>query len=343
MTVPLPIAGALRELGPKGSRVLLLATSRDPDAKVTALLGTASGAGDGLVCKVPTTEVAREAVGRERDALTWLRREALGALGSTVPRRITDAAGLAAAEPPLEVLVSTHVPGRPMSVGYHRWRHTARRRPVVADVEGALGWLESLWSVTRGEAAPFTWADEVAAELSLRYDATTTGLRPALDQLAGAHALLAAHSCPRTVVHGDFWFGNVLVHDGAVTGVVDWEGADRRGWPLRDVARFLLSYSLYLDRHTGAGRAVAGHPGLRRGQNASTLPYALLGDGWYPELVRARLVRALDLLGLPAELWYPVALTGLGEVAARANHDQFGHDHLQVLAAFPSRSGMDAP
>ena len=60
-------------------------------------------------------------------------------------------------------------------------------------------------------------------------------------------------------MHGDFWFGNLLTRDGVVSGVVDWEHAAAQGSPLRDAVRFVLSYSLYLDRHTRPGRRVLGH------------------------------------------------------------------------------------
>ena len=55
-------------------------------------------------------------------------------------------------------------------------------------------------------------------------------------------------------MHGDYWPGNLLLHRGRVSGVVDWEAGALAGEPLRDVVRFVLSYALYLDRHTRAGR-----------------------------------------------------------------------------------------
>jgi hypothetical protein len=42
-------------------------------------------------------------------------------------------------------------------------------------------------------------------------------------------------------------------------------------------------------------------------------------------------------VGLPAELWYSAALTGLGEIAALANADEFGGSHLTLLAGLPPR------
>ncbi len=337
MTDRLPLHDTL---GDPTTRGVLLSASRDPDAKVTFLLTspTPGSPGAGLVCKIPTTEAARVAVRREAQALVELRRMSLGRLAPTIPRYVSSRPPLGAPgrEAPVEMLVSTQLPGRPMSHGYHRWRHTSRRGPVTADLDLALGWLTSLWAETRTAPEPLTWAAEVGADLTRRWDGSDL-LAPALERLASAHASMVLECCPRTTVHGDFWFGNVLVADGAVSGVVDWEAGEARGWPLRDVARFLLSYSLYLDRHTRPGRPVPGHRGLRREGNGGGVVHGLLGQGWYPREVRARLGGALRELGLPPHLWYDVALTAIAEVAATANEDEFGRDHLQLLLGLPHR------
>ncbi len=111
------------------------------------------------------------------------------------------------------------------------------------------------------------------------------------------------------------------------------------------MARFALSYCLYLDRHTRPGHRVAGHPGLRRSGFGSGVRYGLLGTAWLPVLVRRFLADGLGDLGLPRGLWYDVALAGLGEIAAGANDEDFGADHLSLLAsaADPTASGAEAP
>jgi hypothetical protein len=342
MNARLPINGVL---GDRSTRGVLLAASRDPDAKMTFLLTapTTRHTTAGLVCKIPTTETARCAVRREAQALVDLRRMSLGHLAPTIPRYVSSGPTVGGDpdralrhEPSAEMLISTQLPGRPMSHGYHQWRHTSRRRAVVTDFDLALGWLESLWTETGTARAPLTWAGEVADELSRRWDGNDL-LEAAVDRLRTAHAAMASQLCPRVTVHGDFWFGNVLLDNGAVSGVVDWEASEAGSWPLRDVARFVLSYSLYLDRHTRVGRPVPGHPGLRREGNGAALAYGLLGQGWYPSLVRERLARGLRQLGLPTHLWYDVALTGIGEIAANANEDEFGRDHLRLLVTLPHR------
>ncbi len=333
MTGRLALDGVLAD---PSSRGLLLAASKDPDAKVTYLLTSSETwrCTTGLVCKIPTTQRSVSAVRREAHALVELRRMPLGRLSGTIPRYVSSVPAGTRVGPAVEMLVSTQLSGTPISVRYHHWRHTSRPGPVTRDLDLALDWLSILWAETSTEAAPLTWAGEVADEVAGRWDGSDLAA-PAVARLRAADAAMSRHLCPRTTVHGDYWFGNVLLEDDRVSGVVDWEACDLDGWPLRDAARFLLSYSLYLDRHTRPGRRVPGHRGLRREVNGDAMRYAALGSGWYPSLVRARLGRVLRQLGLPAHLWYAVALTGIGEVAATANHEGFALDHLRVLAQLP--------
>jgi hypothetical protein len=60
-----------------------------------------------------------------------------------------------------------------------------------------------------------------------------------------------------------------------------------------------------------------------------------------PELVRHHLCDGLRTLGLPAGLWYSAALAGLGEIAALANDDEFGGNHLTLLAGLPPWPATD--
>ena len=59
-----------------------------------------------------------------------------------------------------------------------------------------------------------------------------------LADLAALRGRLAGHRAPQSMVHGDFWPGNLLVDRGRVLGVIDWEHARLTGSPARDLARF---------------------------------------------------------------------------------------------------------
>jgi hypothetical protein len=133
------------------------------------------------------------------------------------------------------------------------------------------------------------------------------------------------------VVHGDFWAGNLLTESGRVLGVIDWEHSSPVGSPVRDLARFATSYSLYLDRHTRQGRRVSGHPGLRAGQWGAGVEYAIDGSGWYPDLVRSFVMSGLQRLGASPTCWRDVLLADLATTAANADHDDFARNHLLVF------------
>lgn len=160
-----------------------------------------------------------------------------------------------------------------------------------------------------------------------------------MSELTEVRAGLRAVSVRLAAVHGDFWFGNVLMDGSRVTGVVDWEAGAVVGDPTRDVIRFALAYALYLDRHTRPGRAVAGHRGLRAGVFGSGIEHMLDGHGWFPELARGFIAGGLADVGVPSTCWRGLALAGVAEVAASADHDGFATAHLGLLARLLGRSG----
>lgn len=334
MTVPSPRRSGLPPqvagLESGTTRGLLLSMSKDPDAKLTFLATSGSGLRERVAVKVPTTPRASVAVEAEGRMLVAIRRLPLGAIRDTIPRYVESTGGSGTT-----VLVSTALPGTPMSVSYHGWLHTARRDAVRADFRRVGDWLRTFQQQTCGAAMPLRWATNVRDDVAGRWDGHPD-LPAALGRLDLAEEMLRDQVLPRTAVHGDLWFGNVLVTDDRVSGVIDWESGTMAGCPLRDLARFALSYCLYLDRHTRPGARVLGHPGLRRNGFGTGVRYGLLGSSWFSATVRDFLASGLEDLGLPRALWYAVALVGLGEVAATANDETFGSDHLGLLARLPA-------
>lgn len=308
------------------SSALLIATSKDVDAKITALLFDDAGRLPRAVVKVPTTDAAAVAVATERALLEGLARLDLGNLGATVPRLVDVADAVE------NCLAVTALPGTPMLTRYHRWPHTASRRAVGLDFAAAANWLATLQQATGQEAAPVSLAETAAVALQARFP-DHPQLTRATAALQRAHATLGNARTPRTVVHGDYWLGNVLVDSmGHVSGVVDWEQGELEGEPLRDVARFALTYSLYLDRHTRPGRRVLGHRGLRTGTWGAGISYGIDGKGWYPTLVSSFLGAGLARLGASPSEWRALAIAGIGDVAATAVDDDFAGRHVALLA-----------
>jgi hypothetical protein len=330
MELPLPVPAAtnrcpdLRDtLASSGTGVVLMCGSRDPNAKTTLVL--LDDWGPAFVVKVPTTRGAETAVRREARALEALAGMPLGPLSATIPRAVGQVSidGRTA-------LLSTALPGRSMAVGYHGWRHTARRRTVERDFAAAAEWLGDLQARTAGAPAPVSLLTGTAKALRRRYRCHPN-LAGALRSVERAAGGLRGYTTVRTAVHGDYWYGNLLLDRGRVTGVVDWECGEASGEPLRDIARFAVSYALYLDRHTRAGARVPGHGRLRAGRWGVGVDHLLAGGNWFSEVTQNFLTLQLGRLGVPPDRWRDVVIGGLAEIAATADDPDFAANHLRIL------------
>jgi hypothetical protein len=312
-------------------RVVCLALSKDPNAKVTVLFFRPGEDRPGYVAKVPTTRVAALRVQFEASTLASLDRTGLGALGGTIPQvvKVIEHMGW-------PVLVTTALPGRVMLASYHEWRHTSRPVTVRADFDAAGLWLAE-WQRHRatGRTGLAMMVDGVASQIVRRFgdNALTAdvidcllALRPRLGDQPGEQGLL----------HGDFWPGNLLICGQKVTGVVDWENSRPDGVLVRDLAHFVIGYSLYLDRHTRSGRLVSGHAGLRAGAWGAGLEYALNGTGWYPELVHEFMVQGLQRLGVDPSCSRNVIRAEIACIAAEADDPEFARDHMRLIGRLRS-------
>jgi aminoglycoside phosphotransferase len=324
--VPLSLdRGLLSELNLARVRALVVNTSKDPNAKVTILLFPPGSVQPILAIKLPTTDAAQLAVEKERRMLADLQRLDLGCLRSSVPRvvRVLELRGRRA-------LLTSAMAGSPQLTRYHRWRHTATPETVRADFDAVGAWLAALQERTASSVRPVDLGHELPRMLRSRFDG-----HPAIEEtvrlLQEVLAALSATHTPLTVVHGDFWIGNLLTKGGAVSGVVDWEGGAVAGEPVRDLVRFALAYALYLDRHARAGDEVVGHPGLVAGTWGAGVIYAIRGEGWFPDLFRGFLQDGLARLGAAPELWREAALAGLAEIAATTDDPGFALGHLELL------------
>jgi aminoglycoside phosphotransferase (APT) family kinase protein len=310
-----------------GGRAACLALSRDPNAKVSILLFPPGAARPAYVAKVPTTDAAARSVEREAERLAEVGDRVPGPVSATIPKLVATVEHLGR-----PVLVMTALPGQSMLAAYHCWRHTARREAVAADFAAAGAWLAGLHGAVGGnrQVSVAQMLDGVADVLGRRFGGQP-GADGDLADLASLAGRLEGHRTPQCVVHGDFWAGNLLAERGRVLGVIDWEHACLTGSPVRDLARFATSYSLYLDRHTRPGRRVAGHRGLRAGRWGAGVEYAIDGAGWYPDLVRSFVMSGLGRLGASPSCWRDVLLADLATTAAAADHDEFARNHLLLF------------
>lgn len=306
-----------------GLHALVIGTSKVPNAKLTVLLVSPASGRAELAAKVPTTDAAAAAIEDETAMLLALEDVPLEP-ASSVPRVVDRVAYHGRMG-----VVMTAMQGTPMSTAYTRGRHTADRGQVAADFEAVDRWLSALQRGTAGADGPIALGAGVAEILDARYGEHDSGESAAL--LEDVRARMGGGELPRTAVHGDLWLANLLLADGAVSGVVDWEGGEPRGEPLRDVVRFAVTYALFLDRHTRPGRRVRGHPTLRAGTWGAGVEYALDGSGWFPYVVRAFLREGLARLGADPACWRDAALIGVAELAALTDDPVFG---LEVLELF---------
>jgi aminoglycoside phosphotransferase (APT) family kinase protein len=307
-----------------GLQSLVVGASKNPNAKITVLLVSPASGQPVLALKVPTTDAAARAVEAEARVLVALEELPPGVM-ETIPR-IVDTVEFDGRPG----IVMTAVEGTPMTTSYQRWRHTARSARVAAHFAAVGSWLGAAQRATAGELAPLDMDGEALSRLSSRFSEDPL-VDDAVDQLGEIYARLRRNTVPRTAVHGDLWFGNVLLSGGRVSGVVDWEAGATSGEPVRDLVRFALMYALFLDRRTRPGRRVTGHPGLRAGDWGAGVEYAFDGTGWFPELFRQFLREGLDRLGASPTSWRDAALAGIAEVAAFADHDEFARLHLQLF------------
>jgi aminoglycoside phosphotransferase len=318
----------LREFVRESGLVSLVAcASKNPNAKITILLVSPDSGEPVFAVKVPTTDDAARAVDAEASVLAALTRFAasIPSIVSTVPRVVgtVEFNGRSG-------IVMTAVPGIPMTTTYLRWRHTANRARVTAEFAAVAEWLSDFHCGTGQDRAPLDMDGGVASRLAARF-ADDDRVQDDLGELAGIYGRLQRNTVARTAVHGDLWCGNVLLSGGRPSGVVDWEAGAASGEPVRDLVRFAVMYALFLDRRTRPGRRVTGHAGLRAGTWGAGVEYALDGTGWFPHLFRQFLADALARLGASPSCWRDVALAGIAEVAAFADHEGFARHHLELF------------
>ncbi|WP_330476157.1 phosphotransferase [Terrabacter sp. C0L_2] len=318
-------------------RLVVLAMSKDENPKTTVMVLPERASAPTLAVKVAWTSGARAAVAAEAAALRQVVAADPGLVGDTVPRLIEERQDARGA-----VMVTTAQRGISLSVDYHRWRHTARPRTVEHDFRCAAGWLDRLALVPladvveAGESDALAPGAALARKLVARWPADPVALQLA-ERVRDSGALVGSGSSS-SVVHGDFWCGNVLRRGGLVSGVIDWEHAAFGGDPVRDRVRFALSYALYLDRHTGPGRRVTGHADLVAGRWGEGVRYAMEGSGWFPRLVQAFVALGLQQTDRDPGLWRDALLVGLAEVAAGSDHEVFAGQHLALAASLSTSS-----
>lgn len=220
------LCGRITEELSLGSGKELVVESFFVTAKDKGVLLARSGS-DPIVVKLALNETARKAEERNRVVT-----ETLKELGPLVPRPLTH--GTISGVP---YFVERAVAGKSLA---HLWRDGAVP-DFLEDVAGVLHRLNP--DLTRGPIEPLS-SEEVtmAIEVPLRrlsealdgeaqFEEFARIVRRRLSRLAGRRGL----------VHGDFSVHNVFFHEGAISGVIDWESWARPALPVLDAVNLLDS------------------------------------------------------------------------------------------------------
>lgn len=245
--------------------------ARSPDSFVLALVDPRTGRVGAFAksAAAPATDLEAEAraLGRARAA----------APTGTVPEvvAILDAGGRS-------ILVQRALPGTTF-LALLRTRRISRRH-CQRVVESAAGWLRAyrnatVDSGTGSSLCTAAWWEQVGGG----------------SQLADELVRLEAHTPTSWRSHGDFWAGNLLVHEGSV-GVVDWQHAHGGDRVLSDFWWLLFTTAHAMPRLGGGWRSAAD------AFSAAFLAPGRLADAWTP-LVRRQLTDA----AIPVDLG-PAAL-----------------------------------
>lgn len=140
----------------------------------------------------------------------------------------------------LPVAVPTPIPladGRTFTRTAHGWiamfplipgEHPARENTEHQRLAGeTLGLLDNAMATLPDEFAPISWRTDVDHVHPAVPDVRALAAELGSDWLAEIRPRLIAPDLPRQIVHNDWAFGNLLMSDGALTGVLDFEFAGR--------------------------------------------------------------------------------------------------------------------
>ena len=306
---------------PRVTGGIVIAVDYAPAAKATLLLFGTDGR-PCLVAKLARSPETERVLVAERAALL----DVWSARPSSVTAELPRPVALERVSGRL-VLLSTAVPGTPLTMRYYAPGHVRHPGRVAADLAAAGSWLGRFQRETRSGTivlGPGAFEDWIRPTFDRYRTEAGWGSWEAdlLDHLSDLCGLLAGTRVPVVAVHGDYALGNILLDQGRVSGVVDWELGRGAGLPFSDLFKFAASYGSYLDRACPPARgSVPGHPGWSRARdrwgatpgwaNGTGILYTFFGSGWFPELVHSFLrvhLRRLQVPPAAVELFFPVFL-----------------------------------
>ena len=193
------------------------------------------------------------------------------------------------------------LPGRPLdtsTVSGNRDTMLANGCRAFAD------WLVHFQACTRGSSLEIT--RRTLESLLLRPLEELPGIDDTHKSLVGDIAeVLLGLQVPLVWTYGDAHPSNILLDNGIVSGVVDWEGATPGQWPVFDWFQFMLSLAQELIK--------AQYPSMDRLQRATAACELLIGqpDTQLAAELHQQTARFLSAINLRPELALPLFLVFL--------------------------------
>ncbi len=141
---------------------------------------------------------------------------------------------------------------------YDHMRYSHIQAESIARITELHRRTATISTVGRGELEHWINEPLTVVEDSLASMSTLERHRPALNRLAERlHVAFVGCSLPLSWIHGDFSPGNILVtpDGGKVTGIVDWELAEKNSLPLLDPVMLLVTTRMIL-RNQEMGQVV---------------------------------------------------------------------------------------
>jgi hypothetical protein len=190
-----------------------------------------------VVVKLRNVSSARASLREERDSLEAARARLPTTLRDTVPSPLAflEAQGV-------EVLVTSHLPGRP---AYADMQNCLRpHRLAAVHFRMAAEWLAAFHIATRTPGRRY-----VPGEAETRLAALSAG--GGASWLGALVRLCAQHDVPLAARHGDFWARNLLLplkghgaEGNPLPNVVDWEDFEPEASPHEDLLHFPVTYGM---------------------------------------------------------------------------------------------------
>jgi Phosphotransferase enzyme family len=266
-----------------------------------------------VVAKLPRYGRSSAAIRRESSNLDAVAGSTLGPIRETVPRPLGlhEIGGV-------EVHLQTGVTGRLLAAeSARRLRPAALRRQLqlmftwAARLQRASG----RWAVVDGELIDERLVP--LAEAAIRALDDDRRVRTLLERAIEHARALSRTPIRLGVAHGDLWAGNVLVEDGWISGIVDWERAALDELPIWDPVKAVLDTAYHLDRYRSIprrGRArlprwgdLGPWEGIADRRRAIGFRAAVADPSWLSELARDALISAFVDADIPVG-WLPVAI-----------------------------------